>query len=336
MSNEPLAQENPPPNEAACIDRLAARLKAKIIKDNTSGIMRRDAHAKMHGIVRAEFSVEPDLPSELRVGLFSQPRTYQAWIRFSNQQGTIDPDSKRDIRGMAIKVMGVAGEKLLAQEKDAATQDFIVISTNQFVTRDVQEFDAMIQAITGGLPAMLWFFLTHWRVTLNLLKSLKQFANPLQMRYWSCTPYLLGPGRAVKYSAIPRATGTPDTIPDPAGGDFLREAMVRQLSTREAQFDFTLQLQTDAQQMPIEDPGALWSEQASPFRKVANIRIPPQTFDTDAQRSFGENVSFTPWHSLPEHRPLGGINRARKVVYDLIAAASAGAAAIVAPGLWRR
>ena len=70
--------------------------------------------------------------------------------------------------------------------------------------------------------------------------------------------------------------------------------------------------------MPIEDPGVEWSETLSPFRKVATIKIIQQEFDTPAQNEFGEHLSFTPWHALPEHRPLGGVNRARKVVYEAI------------------
>ncbi|MEI7868966.1 MAG: hypothetical protein WCI11_13840 [Candidatus Methylumidiphilus sp.] len=70
--------------------------------------------------------------------------------------------------------------------------------------------------------------------------------------------------------------------------------------------------------MPIEDPGHEWPESMSPFRKAATIRILQQEFDSDKQKEFGENLSFTPWHALPEHRPLGGVNRARKVVYRAI------------------
>jgi hypothetical protein len=95
---------------------------------------------------------------------------------------------------------------------------------------------------------------------------------------------------------------------------------VQQLAQGEACFDFTVQLQTDAASMPIEDPGKEWKESQSPFRKVATIRIPRQEFDSEAQRTFGENLSFTPWHCLPAHRPLGGVNRARKIVYDVISA----------------
>jgi catalase len=270
----------------------------------------------MHGVVRAELIVEPNLPPELRVGVFREPRSYPAWIRFSNQSGRIRPDIKGDIRGMAIKLMEVPGEKLLDEERDEQTRDFIVISTPVFVTRDVREFDALLKSIESSVPAQLWFYLTHPRVLVNVLRSLKKFANPLQIRYFSTTPYLWG-DTAVKYSAIPRVE-VPDAIPRDAQDDHLRAAMVRQLERGDARFDFAVQLRTDADAMPMEDPGREWSEAASPYRKVASIVIPRQSFDTERQRAFGENLSFSPWHSLPEHRPPGGVNRARKLAYAFI------------------
>jgi len=316
MSNKQLAQENPPPGEAEYIYDLADRLIDKIIKDNPTGIMRRDAHPKLHGVVKAKFIIEPDLPEQLRIGVFKHPGTYQAWVRFSNQDGSINPDINRDIRGMAIKLMGVEGEKLLEQEKEEKTQDFILISTNVFVTRNAEEFDDLIKAFAGGIFAKVRFFATHWRVGWNLLKSMKKVANPLQIRYWSTTPYLFG-NTAVKYSAIPTVE-VADPISKTPQDNFLRGAMIRQLEQGEARFTFTVQLQANADEMPIEDPGQEWSESVSPFRKVATIKIPKQSFDSEKQREFGENLSYSPWHCLPEHRPLGGVNRARKVVYRAI------------------
>ncbi|MFM8331769.1 MAG: catalase family protein [Candidatus Methylumidiphilus sp.] len=278
--------------------------------------MRRDAHPKMHGVVKAEFTVEPSLPEELRVGIFKEAKTYQAWIRFSNQNGTIDPDKNGDIRGMAIKLMAVPGEKVLEPEKDEQTHDFILISTDRFVTKNVEEFDGLIKALVGGLLDKIVYFLTHWRVGWNLYKSMVKFANPLQIRYFSTTPYLFG-AAAVKYSAIPHID-IPDPIPDNPDDDYLRLAMVKQLQAGDAVFDFAVQFQTDAAAMPIEDPGKVWPETLSPFRKVATIRIMRQEFDTEKHKAFGKNLSFSPWHALPEHKPLGGINRARKVVYRTI------------------
>jgi len=317
--------EQIPANEEKIADALGERLKAKIIRDNAGKAMRRDAHPKMHGLVKASFTIEPNLSDELSIGLFSKPKSYSAWIRFSNQDGTINPDIQRDIRGMAIKLMGVPGEKLFPGENEGAdkkdvqeetTHDFITISTPIFVTKDAEEFDDLIKALVNGTKQKIKFFSTHWRVILNLSKAMKKFANPLQIRYFSCTPYLLG-DQAIKYSVIPHIKAF-DNIPSNADDNFLRESMIRQLDQEEVLFDFCVQFQKDATQMPVEDPGKLWDESVSPFHKVATIRIFRQSFSTPKQDELGENLSFNPWRVFPEHRPLGGVNRTRKVVYDLI------------------
>jgi hypothetical protein len=142
-----------------------------------------------------------------------------------------------------------------------------------------------------------------------------EVANPLESRYWSTTPYALGT-RAVKYSARPCQAASPFDGSAPA--DFLRAALARFLGNGDACFDFMVQVQTDPKAMPIEDPTIEWKEQASAFVKVATITIPRQSFETAEQTAFCEHLSFTPWHSLEAHRPLGGINRARKAVYQAI------------------
>jgi hypothetical protein len=320
QQNPELAREYPPPGEAEVAQQLTELLLNKVRGDYPSGIVRRDAHAKHHGCVKAEFQVEADLPAELRVGIFRESRTYPAWVRFSNQDGVPNPDAKKDIRGMAIKLLGVEGEKLLDDEKEERTQDFLLISHPVFVTRDMAEFYRLIKASVSGTLSLIWFFFNpfdfHWRVYRNLTASLQRHANPLEIRYWSTTPYLFG-SWAVKYSARPQATATTPIPADPPD-NYLKDALKRSLEHGEACFDFLIQFQTDPVRMPIEDPGALWSEELSPFRKVATVRIPAQVFDSPEQMAFGEYISFTPWHCLPEHRPLGGINRARKVAYKTI------------------
>ncbi len=316
MPTLPQAQESIPPGEARTIANLIESLKEKLLQEHTSGAMPRDVHIKMHALVKAEFSVLPNLPPELRVGVFKESRTYQAWIRFSNSEGVIKPDAARDARGMAIKLMGVPGAKLLPLEKDAQTQDFILVSTPVFPTRDVEEFAVLASAMAGSLLAKLRYFLTHWRALWILLRALRKFANPLQIAYYSTTPYLFG-SSAVKYSAIPRVS-VPDPMPDAPADDYLRLAIIRQLREGEALFDFCVQLQTDPARMPIEDPRYAWPVALSPPRKAASIRIMRQDLELENLQAFGENMSFSPWHALPEHRPLGGINRARKVVYEAI------------------
>jgi len=124
------------------------------------------------------------------------------------------------------------------------------------------------------------------------------------------------PDLAVKYSAVP-ATKLAVTHPDKTDPCFLREVMQAELNTHEFRFHFLLQFQEDAVTMPIENPCVEWR---SEWHKVAEIIIPKQFFDTTERNEAGERASYSPWHSLPEHRPLGGISRARRAVYATISA----------------
>jgi hypothetical protein len=164
------------------------------------------------------------------------------------------------------------------------------------------------------------------RDELKIIKDIraKNVASPLRVRYWSGSPFWLGPasgndGHAVKYSASPRqlvasAPQDGDTdIPD----DFLSQALMNGVRSQPALFDFTVQLQTDPEKMPVEDVSTEWSEDLSRPLIVASLRIPPQQVDSSGRFAEEcERLSFNPWHALAEHRPMGGMNRLRKVVYQ--------------------
>ena len=83
-------------------------------------------------------------------------------------------------------------------------------------------------------------------------------------------------------------------------------------------FALQVQRQNAEHYMPIEDTSIEWDEAIAPFETVADIRLPPQDFDSPEQNLACDNLSFNPWHALPEHRPIGGINRLRKAVYEAI------------------
>ena len=53
----------------------------------------------------------------------------------------------------------------------------------------------------------------------------------------------------------------------------------------------------------------------SPKTKIATLRIPQQEISVD-QMEYCENLSFNPWNSVHEHRPLGAINYMRKPAYS--------------------
>ena len=95
--------------------------------------------------------------------------------------------------------------------------------------------------------------------------------------------------------------------------------MAEQLAEGPACFDFMVQMQVPGKTMPVEDATVVWKEKDSPFVKVAEIKIPSQSFNTEENRAFCEDLSFNPWHSLADHRPIGVFNRVRKALYEEVA-----------------
>lgn len=314
-----LGKEYIPKDEALYTDKIIQALRKHLDKSYTAGGFMRAFHPKIVGLVKAEFTVEADLAPDLQVGMFQPGKTYKAWVRFSNAKRNPQADKKKDLRGMAIKVMGVEGEKLLEQEQDATTQDFLMITHPTLQTTTVKSFQKGISSLVNGPIAVLFYALNpwNWATIRRSIQSLKRFSNLLETQYWSTTAYRFGDeNRAVKYSSRAQVMNKTPFPEDPTD-DFLRENMVKSLETEEVLFDFMVQFQENADTMPIENPAVEWS---SPFVKLATIKIPKQVFDTPEQREFGQNLAYTPWHCIAPHRPIGGANRARKKAYEILSA----------------
>ncbi len=303
------------------VSLIEGQVREQFAKD---GFARRDAHAKHHGCVHATFRVLDDLPPAYKIGVFARGTTYSALIRFSNGMGSPKDDREGDARGLALKLLDVPGEKILEDERDAKTQDFVMINHPVFFVRNVADYVQFSRAQAAGSP--LSFFISwnplkwHLKEALiaNRIRS-KTVTNPLEPRYMSATPILMGETPA-KYAVTPCNGQSYASVPSSPGQ--LREALALQLNPSlpgpGACFEFGVQLQKDASAMPVEDATTEWSEEASPFRTVAHVDIPRQAFLSEESLTDCENLSFTPWHALPEHRPIGGIQRVRKEVYQTI------------------
>lgn len=312
--------EHPAPDEAGVIRRIAEEM-TRVARDyNASGNppFRRAAHAKHHGLIKADFIVDADIPPELRHGIFAAPRAYSAWIRFSNSDPSIRHDFFLDAHGMAIKLLEVPGEKLLESERFATTHDLVLADHPVTFARDAAEFEAFARAIAAGKPWSYFFGglrgTPHVAMFRRILRTLHRIGSPLAARYWSQTAYRLGP-YTVKYSTVPASAARAFGLP--LSRDYLRMAMAKHLDRSDAAFDFLVQVRT-SEELPVEDATVEWSEKIAPFVKVATIRIPRQVFDSPDQLALAENLSFTPWHALPVHQPLGSINRTRRIVYETI------------------
>ena len=317
---DPSLSESLYPNEAATAKQIADIIEVSIRKQYATDIALRDAHPKAHGCIRAEFKVNETLPPLLAQGVFIPGKTYQAWIRFSNGSSNAkQADIKKDARGMAIKLLEVSGKNL--SDENSSTQDFIMINHPVFFANDPARYLSFMQDINSDkfLKKLHIPFALGAKGTWIALNSRNKISNPLQTRYWSMVPYQLGLGdhrQAVKYSA--RACSTiVSPIPARPNRDFLREALRTSLQESDACMEFLVQPRTSTS-MSVEDSMTEWKEDQAPFYKVATIHIPKQVFDTPEQNKFCENLSFTPWHALVEHKPLGGINRMRKIIYEQI------------------
>jgi hypothetical protein len=313
-----LAEERALPGEAEALDSIIADMGEYMKRKYRPGEYERVGNTKTHGLVRAEVTIRSDLPAELRHGIFREPRAFPAWVRFSGP----GPDSPPDIedvgfQSMSIKLMDVPGPKLLEDEKE--TQDLLAVCTPTFVTPDVKA-NAQLQAqLLRRTPLYYFMDPRHPHLLDFLMQSLwnETQTSPLECRYYSCVPYLLGPDRAMQYSMRPRVE-TRSRIPNLPGrppDHYLRDNMIATLAKQDAVFDLLIQVQTDAHAMPVENAAVRWPERLSPFIEAATIRIPKQRFDSPAQLRFAASLSYTPWHCIPEHRPLGNLNRARRRMY---------------------
>ena len=305
------------PNEAAMVAEMTAILRRKMGRDYAAGETRRDAHPKTLGLVRGSFRIEPGLPEALKVGLFAQARRYDCWVRFSSSSGKIQSDAVPDARGIAIKLLAPRGKGVAAG--DSLGQDFILLSSPVMPLGTIALFrDAVYYAIESS-PLLLAAKLAvtgQAGVLLGLLGLRSNPSSPLDIRYWSTTPYLFGKGRAVKYSLRPTSSYR-SRKPATLGDAYLTEAMQAHLSGHVATFDFCVQLRKDG--MPIEDAAPRWDERKSPFVKVATLHIPVQKFRSKQRQELAEQLEFSPGHALPEHAPLGGLNRARIKIYKALA-----------------
>ena len=194
-------------------------------------------------------------------------------------------------------------------------QDFVLLDSPVMPLGTVALFrDAVYYTIESSplLLAAKFAATGHAEALLGLLKLRGTPSSPLDIRYWSTTPYRFGPDRAVKYSLRPTSRHR-SRKPRKPGESYLTDAMQAHLDGREATFDFCVQFQRPG--MPIEDAAQRWDEAKSPFLKVATLHLPIQKFRNGRRARLAEALSFSPAHALPEHAPLGGLNRARSRIY---------------------
>jgi len=288
-------KEYPEKDEDIYAQKIVELLQAQTLrlyaKKNAKKL--RQIHPKMNGCVKAEIIIEPNLAPELRVGMFKEAVSYPAWIRFSNGNTKPLPDQKKDIRGCGIKIMNVPGDKIIGSGTPIGNHDFILMNTKNFVSKKVGHFYRILNVVTtpitiGSIFPKIIAAARSLPILLRAAAAKVKIDHPLGISYFSTVPFGFGDDtRAVKYGLIPAATNRLEYT-DARDKDFLRLNMAATLARHEILYDFCVQFQEDPLTMPIENPTVVW---ASPFIKLATVRIPTQVFDTPKQNEFGDNLN---------------------------------------------
>ncbi|MDD5319639.1 MAG: catalase [Methylococcales bacterium] len=266
----------------------------------------------------------------------------------------LEEDGKHNSRGMASKILDVRG-KVITEDNGAKNQDFLMINQPVFAFANTEDYLRLERVLDTQNDKPDGFFaplklkdptiteeqkrfileyikaeniseedisriLESFKIVLKIKSPANPVINPLGAQYFSAAPFLFGPDRVMKFSAKPRKELPPAQMPAQPSENYLRETLIATMRNNEPIiFDFMLQIRGKADlndlDKDIENACFEWND---PFIKVATITIPTPQAEVDMTENIEqcERLSFTPWHSLVGHQPIGGINRLRKSVYQ--------------------
>ena len=316
-------------------DRFRAFAEELVRKQKTlaaGGTIARAFHAKTHIGIAAEFRVIEGLPSHARFGLFEHARVFDAVIRFSNGDRRPNADNHAEPRGIAVKILGVHGAKVSGHEGELTQY---LLATSHSVTSTVRNARQFMAFIRASEPRVLLPFRLASALgvpeSLRILRALRR--TVVQSQVWSMAtehyqgtaPVCCGP-YAMKFVVRPAQSTRPAERPDTTNEHFLRDDLALRLREKDLEFDVVAQFFVSEDLTPIEDTSTSWSEADAPPVVLARIRIPACDLDNDAIKATSAKIaelSFSPWHALESHKPLGSIMRARRVAYPQSASARA-------------
>ncbi len=316
-----------PPGEAEELEaftRTVNRLQCSFARRG-DGRARRGFHVKSHTALRAQFRVLDDLPLEARHGVFKAPRVFPAWVRISNGYSTPLPDWFPDLMGFAVKLTEVRGDKLLPEDAGAESQDFLALNQPYIPVADARQMVAISTAsanmLTAPFAILRQLGLAHglqvigWAVAWSLPRIFLKSVAVID--FYSLAPITLGP-YAAKFKWVSRQDRRPLPTPGASWRNALRAELHARLKAGDLRYDFMAQFYRDPIKTPI-DGAPLWSERDAPFVKLGELTIPRCDLDSEQAKADERHLaalSFNPWHGLTEHRPIGNIQRARRMIYQ--------------------
>ena len=269
--------------------------------------VRRPVFLRLNGVAHGRFEVSKNIPDEFKVGLFSEPKTYPAWVRYSCDIPDGVPERGETV-GLGIKLFGVEGHKCLEPDSLAPTVDFLLQNHPVFFVNDAQDMALAFRDFTAWIE-------THEDTAAILDAMKKDVKSVLDSELWSVIPFRFGSQMHCKYKIEPEVVSMgPDPDYDKPG--YLKADLHERLMNSEVRLRFMVQLQKDEAAMPLDKATLLWDEALSKPVHVATLILPVQDIDSRNQSTYGETLAFNPWRTLKEHEPVGSLADARKIVYQ--------------------
>ncbi|MEI8276934.1 MAG: hypothetical protein WCG00_13155 [Hyphomicrobiales bacterium] len=313
--------------EQAAVDglvKLAVAQQQAIDKAQGAGA------AAANACVKADVTVNAYLPPRLNVGVFAGipggEKKYKAWVRFANARDTPGDDRTPDFRSMAIKLIGVSGERNALPTDEGNTQDLLFNGHAAYFAGDPKQLlDFYSACVKAGdcswlkSPFVAWHYITHPRGAYNLWRGDRVYPTLQSVAWSSVTPFALGDSQ-VKYAA----TACDQQAQYGGPGDsfyYLQQRLQARLdpaNNNHICLDLQVQLRNDPPNQPIDNTLVRWRGAVTGWQKVGRIDIYPQNFTSPAQQQFCERLAFNPYQGLKVHAPLGGINRARGAVLPAV------------------
>jgi Catalase len=280
------------------------------------GKLERALHVKQHLGAVGELVVKA--PESARNGVFSMSgKSWPVYVRFSNGGSQHQADKVPDVRGFALKLVGVRGQKLIKGLESELTQDFLFIDSPALPFSTPEEFMQFVRIARRGPTKLVPGLISSYGLGRGLGIIWGSVTKTKVKSYATHTFHTGAPiafGRsAAKLSLVPVPSSPP--TPAAAGPDFLRQDLETRLKAGPLSWTLRAQLFVDQTATPIEDTAVTWT---APWIDLATLTLPQQ--DTTSARGVEiselvNQLSFDPWHATEEHRPLGAMMRARAATY---------------------
>ena len=285
--------------EASLIERVI-EMYLEMMK--SQDLQKRGQNSQQYTLLRGSFEISASVPDKMRVGVFAEPKIFSALIHLSSGQNT--KNCYPHPHSFAIKLLDVP-------RSPTGTQDFIFGDQPTFPFSDILDYLAFFEAQLNNRSARDYKPYVH-DIGVNIKRN-SSIAYYLGRQFWSNIPIAMG-NRAARFNLRPgegnlcdfTSTTPPDNI-----YQALKDYFVNQ--RRSAKFLFGAQSYIDEVSTPIEYAKPAWP---TPFETIATLTLPAQDFTAPEQLEFCKYLRYTPWHCIPEHQPLGGIQRCQKLMYE--------------------